>query len=132
MKIVLDASALVAMVTGEHDADALVDMVDQHPQRFYCAIGAWEAVRAVARKRDDNLDEAAAAIEATLAAFDVELAPLGEVEWQLALAAHRRYGKGTGHPARLNMGDCFAYACAKANDAILLYKGANFIHTDLA
>jgi ribonuclease VapC len=42
-----------------------------------------------------------------------------------------RYGKGR-HPARLNMGDCFAYACAKTNDARLLYKGDDFSHTDLA
>ena len=45
--------------------------------------------------------------------------------------AYARWGKGV-HPASLNYGDCFAYACAKANDARLLYKGNDFVHTDLA
>jgi len=50
---------------------------------------------------------------------------------ELALDAYARYGKGR-HRAALNMGDCFAYACAKANRAKLLYKGDDFVHTDLA
>ena len=132
MNVLLDASALVAMVTGEEEADAFADLIDGYSHRLYCATGAWEAVRAVARKRNDDLAEATAAVEETLAAFDVKLAPLGRPEWQQALDAHRRYGKGTGHPARLNMGDCFAYACAKTNEAVLLYKGDDFAHTDLA
>lgn len=49
----------------------------------------------------------------------------------IATAAYDRYGKGR-HPARLNMGDCFAYACAKTHDARLLYKGDDFSKTDLA
>ncbi len=45
---------------------------------------------------------------------------------------HQRYGKGLGHPARLNMGDCFSYALAKKSGDPLLYKGDDFSHTDLA
>ena len=56
---------------------------------------------------------------------------VGERELRLAIDAHARYGKGR-HRAALNMGDCFAYACAKANDAKLLYKGEDFSKTDLA
>ena len=50
---------------------------------------------------------------------------------RLARIAFRRFGKGSGHPARLNFGDCFAYALAKAFDAPLLYKGGDFGHTDI-
>jgi len=52
-------------------------------------------------------------------------------EMHIALDAYREFGKGR-HPARLNMGDCFAYACAKTNNARLLYKGDDFAQTDLA
>ena len=50
---------------------------------------------------------------------------------RLARRAYRAYGRGTGHPARLNLGDCFAYALAKATGEPLLFKGDDFIHTDV-
>ncbi len=56
---------------------------------------------------------------------------IGAEELRFALEAHARYGKGR-HPAALNMGDCLAYACAKANQAKLLYKGGDFAKTDMA
>jgi ribonuclease VapC len=61
----------------------------------------------------------------------VTLVGIGEAEVSLAAEAHARYGKGR-HPAAPNMGDCFAYACAKAHRAQLLYKGEGFARTDLA
>jgi len=60
------------------------------------------------------------------------LVPISDAEADVSLAAYERFGKASGHPARLNMGDCFAYACAKTNNAKLLYKGDDFKHTDLA
>jgi ribonuclease VapC len=59
------------------------------------------------------------------------LASIGAEESHEAIMAAHRYGRGR-HPARLNMGDCFAYACAKTNAARLLYKGDDFSKTDLA
>jgi ribonuclease VapC len=56
--------------------------------------------------------------------------PIGETEQEVALHAHARFGKGV-HPAKLNMGDCFAYACARANGVPLLYKGDDFALTDI-
>ena len=53
-------------------------------------------------------------------------------ELAAALSARERFGRGSGHPAKLNFGDCFAYACAKTYDAKLLYKGDDFAKTDLA
>lgn len=62
--------------------------------------------------------------------FLLRLVPIGETELALALDAYTRYGRGT--PAALNMGDCFAYGCARAHGARLLYKGDDFARTDLS
>lgn len=132
MTILVDASALVAMMALEEDCDALIDTLDQHDNKLYCATGAWEAVRAIARVRVVDIVEAGEAIHRWLEDLGFRMIPIGEIEERLAIEAHRLYGKGTGHPAKLNMGDCFAYACAKANNARLLYKGDDFSHTDLA
>lgn len=132
MTIFADASAIVVMATKEDDAAQLVAMLDRHNDRLYCATGIWEAARAVARKRTVSVIEASEAVQTLLVNLGFRPVPIGEDEGRLAVDAHRRYGKGTGHPAKLNMGDCFSYACAKANGARLLYKGNDFIHTDLA
>ena len=128
----VDASALVAMATEEDDARAIAAEVLLHADRSCCAIGLWEAARAVARKRKVTASEAGQVIDDLRTAFRLRIVEVGEGEARLALQAHDRYGKGTHHPARLNMGDCFAYACAKAMGAKLLYKGDDFARTDLA
>jgi ribonuclease VapC len=58
------------------------------------------------------------------------MVPIGGLEFDLAADAYARFGKGR-HPAKLNMGDCYAYACAKANQARLLFKGGDFVKTDI-
>jgi ribonuclease VapC len=67
-----------------------------------------------------------------IASAGIEIVPVTEEIGRIAVDAFDRYGKGRGHPAQLNMGDCFAYACAKAHGLPLLYKGADFSKTDLA
>lgn len=57
--------------------------------------------------------------------------PIGEAEYAVAAGAYARFGKGR-HPAALNMGDCFSYACARTNQARLLFKGDDFARTDIA
>ena len=61
---------------------------------------------------------------------ETQVLPIGEAEQIAALEAHARFGKGV-HPAKLNMGDCFAYACARVHGAPLLYKGEDFALTDI-
>ena len=120
------------MATDEGDARALAAEVLLHTDRSCCAVGLWEAALAVARKRKISATEAGYVIDDLRTAFRIRIAAIGESEGFLALQAHDRYGKGTHHPAQLNMGDCFAYACAKMNQAKLLYKGNDFARTDLA
>ena len=132
MTILVDASALVAMATKEPEAHRLAALLDRHDERLFCPTGEWEATLAIARKRTAPLAEAQEELRTLMGQLGLMPVPIGADETDAALAAHARYGKGSGHPARLNMGDCFAYACAKANAAELLYKGDDFAHTDLA
>ena len=62
--------------------------------------------------------------------FGLQCVGIGDREYDLALQAYAQFGKGR-HPAGLNMGDCFAYACAKAHNAALLFKGEDFPKTDI-
>ena len=132
MMVLIDASALVAMATGEPDVDNLLDRLDGFNDRLCCAIGLWEAALAIARRRETSVAEGRRELGSLVADLDIRTVSIGPDEGEIALNAFGRYGKGTGHRAQLNMGDCFAYACAKTNDAALLYKGEDFAHTDLA
>ena len=119
------------MVHGEPEADDFADVIESHIDRYYCAVGAWEAAQAVARLKTVSLEQAADIITNFAYEAGLRLVPIGESEGREAIVAAARYGKGR-HPARLNMGDCFAYACAKTHGAELLYKGNDFAQTDLA
>ena len=132
MTILADASALVAIATKEDDAPQLIAALQQHNDRLCCAVGKWEAALAIARKRTVTLDQARDTLDDMLNRLSIRSVAIDDAEYRLALDAHRAYGKGTGHAARLNLGDCFAYACAKASEARLLYKGDDFSETDLA
>ena len=76
-----------------------------------------------------SVEPARARVKLFLEALDFRLVPIGRREFDLAADAYARFGKG--HPARLNMGDCYACACARANDARLLFKGGDFVQTDI-
>lgn len=132
MILFLDASAMVAMMTAEPGSAAIEERFGAADHVLCSPLSLWEAARAIARKRTVPIALAFSEVEGFVADFAIRLVPIAAAEGRAAIDAHHRYGKGTGHPARLNMGDCFAYACAKANDAALLYKGNDFAHTDLA
>lgn len=91
----------------------------------------WETIIGLRRSYALDHDAAASGVDLFLQSFAFEIAPIGELEATLAQEAARKYGRGR-HSAALNMGDCFAYACAKSLGATLLYKGDDFTKTDLA
>ena len=95
-------------------------------------MACWEAVSAMARSCDMPIAQAVAEVNQTAETLRLKLVEIDREELDAALDAYKRYGKRSGHPAKLNMGDCFAYACARTNGARLLYKGDDFSHTDLA
>ncbi len=70
-------------------------------------------------------------LDVVLTAFQIRIEPLTESQARIARAAYQRFGRGSGHPARLNMGDCFAYALARDLDEPLLFKGNDFTLTDI-
>ncbi len=130
MTVFVDASALVAIITGEPDAASLIDRMADDRHLLSSAIAVWETTMAVARKRKCEPAEAFALVELFCHDMGIALTPIGPPKSSIAVEAFSRFGKGR-HDAKLNMGDCFAYACAHTNDAILLYKGDDFARTDL-
>ena len=131
MTVFIDASAIVAMLAGEAEAARFAEIISMDDDPLWSALSCWEAVRGLHKSKDLTFRQAQDEVEATAAARPFRLVDIGEEERRIALYAFETYGKGR-HAARLNMGDCFAYACAKVNGAKLLYKGDDFIHTDLA
>jgi ribonuclease VapC len=129
--IVVDASAIVAMLTREPDADALVSALAAAGCAETAPIAIYEAVLGVSRKRQWSIAEAETHVGDFLRAAGVAVQPIQPETAHLALEAFARYGKRRGHPARLNLGDCFIYAQAKLSGAKLLYKGDDFSKTDI-
>lgn len=127
----IDASALTAVIVGESDAGTLLDRLALTEARLVSGIALWETAIAVARIKKTNVIAAWAEVERFRTSLDLRVMSIDLPVTAKAVHAHDTYGRGTGHAARLNMGDCFAYACARANGARLLYKGDDFVHTDL-
>jgi ribonuclease VapC len=126
--MIVDSSALIAILRDEPEAAACAAAIDRAGVRRISAASYLEAAIVVDGSRDpiasrrfDELVEAAG--------LDVE--PVTPDQARIARAAYRDFGKGSGHPARLNFGDCLAYALAKAKGEPLLFKGEDFVHTDI-
>ncbi|MBN8839518.1 MAG: type II toxin-antitoxin system VapC family toxin [Sphingomonadales bacterium] len=128
----VDASIVVAIVGREAGWEAQADRLDSDSPRYWSAVARWESIAGLRKRIASDADTAREMVDAFAAMNGFELVAIGSSENSLAFDAYRAYGKASGHPAQLNMGDCFAYAGAKANGARLLYQGNDFVHTDLA
>lgn len=128
----IDASAFLAIVLKEPDAQRFSRAMENAEHLFTSPIAVFEIVTAIMRERTLPRREAQRAVERALRVANVEVIPIDGEIGGLALEAFERYGKGRGHKAQLNMGDCFSYACAKSLGVGLLYKGNDFAATDLA
>jgi ribonuclease VapC len=129
--IVVDASAIIAILTDESESALLVAALDQAGGATTTPIAIYEATLGVRRKRRSGVTQAERAVMEFLRLARIVVQPIQPETAHLALEAFDRYGKGRGHPARLNLGDCFMYAQAKAGGASLLYKGDDFSKTDI-
>ena len=127
----VDASALVAILAGEPDAMSLADKVRDASSPITSAVAVFETVLAVARIGNGDVGAARRDVDDFLRRAGVVVIDIGHSEMARALDAFDRFGKGR-HPARLNMGDCFTYACAKTHGVPLLFKGDDFGQTDIA
>ena len=127
----VDASAIVAILTRESEADNLADTIEKARTPITSPIAIFEATLGVCRKRHASVEEAEQDVGEFLELAGVRIEPITDKEARTALAAFSRYGKGRGHPAQLNLGDCFAYAMAKNARTGLLFKGEDFDKTDI-
>ncbi len=126
VNLVIDTSAIVAIVMKEAEAQRFVDAMVSAGSRVMTGINLLEAQIVLTFGKAMPPET----IEDFVARESIEIVPFDAALSTLAFAAYRRYGKGR-HPARLNMGDCAAYALAKARGWPLLYKGEDFTLTDI-
>jgi ribonuclease VapC len=126
--VIIDASALIAILRDEPDAIAYARVIEAATRRSVSAVNFVEAAVVIDGSRDPV---ASRRFDELFAAAQLSVEPVTREQAQLAREAYRDFGKGSGHPARLNFGDCFAYALAKVTGEPLLYKGNDFSHTDL-
>ncbi|WP_455475343.1 type II toxin-antitoxin system VapC family toxin [Bartonella sp. B17] len=135
----VEPSAILAILLNEPEAE-LFFLKITHSEELYCsAIGKFEVVAGLCRIKAglgkpvsrQKSDEAIKIVDDFFDSLNIALLPLDENVAMNAISAYQVYGKGTGHKANLNMGDCFSYACCKVLDAALLFKGNDFIHTDV-
>lgn len=126
--LVIDTSALVAVINGEPDAVRFLEALVSASRLCMSAATAHELNCVLLRHRRDD---GPALLSGLLGRLEPEILPFDAVQLDIARAAYAFYGRGAKHKAGLNMGDCFAYALAKTADLPLLFKGNDFIHTDI-
>ena len=126
--MIVDTSAIVAILNQEPEAEAFIAKLAADPDPQISAATAVE-LYAVTDQRGDPGQ--ARRVDQLLETLSIRQIPFDAEQAQLARAAYRDYGKGSGHPAKLNLGDCFSYALAAHTGLPLLCKGDDFPHTDL-
>jgi ribonuclease VapC len=128
--MILDTSALVAVITVEMTAPALFDVLADAPAISVGAPSLVETAMVLEGRLVGSSPDASSRLALFMARFDVEVLPFVAQHWPVAWAAFLRYGKGR-HPAGLNFGDCLTYATAKLAGQPLLCVGEDFAQTDL-
>jgi ribonuclease VapC len=127
--VIVDTSAILAILRDEPDAASFAATIEQAAVRRMSAANVLEAAIVVDLSRDPV---ASRRFDELLKVAAIVVEPVNEEQVRIGRAAYRDFGKGSGHPAQLNFGDCFAYALAKSSGEPLLFKGNDFLHTDVA
>jgi ribonuclease VapC len=126
--MIVDSSAIVAIVRSEPEAELFATAIDGAARPRLSAANFLEIAIVIDSKRDPAISRC---FDAFLASAGVIIEPVTERQARIAREAYRDYGKGSGHAAGLNFGDCFAYALARDLGEPLLFKGTDFAHTDV-
>ena len=125
--MIVDTSAIVSILFDEEEAERFDEAIVRSPHCQLSVVNYLEAVMVLEGHRGVP---AGHQLDAYLEEAAIELAAVTVEQAQAARTAWRRFGKGN-HPARLNFGDCFAYALAESMGEPLLYKGGDFALTDI-
>jgi ribonuclease VapC len=126
----LDASAIIAILAAEDDAASLTARLARASAVHTSGMAIYEAAVGLARIGNTSLSDALELVNEFLAEVRAQIVPIERKTSEDAVGAFARFGKGR-HPAALNMGDCFAYACARQVMVPLLCKGNDFPRTDI-
>jgi ribonuclease VapC len=126
--IAVDTSAIVAIVLGEPERETFRSVIERADKALVSTVSMVEARIVIHSRRGQR---AVLLFDGLLQLPMFEIVPPGIPEMNAAYAAFVAYGKGSGHPASLNFGDLFAYALAKVRSLPLLFKGDDFVHTDI-
>ena len=126
--MIVDTSALITILRDEPDAMSYAKAIANAVVRRISAANYVEAAAVIDASRDPI---ASRRFDDFLRAARLVIEPVTETQARIAREAYRDFGRGSGHPARLNCGDCFAYALAKAVNEPLLFKDDDFVHTDI-
>jgi ribonuclease VapC len=125
--VIIDSSAVMAIVNDEPGADRLLGTAAGATCRM--SVATWLEVSIVADARSTTHGER---LDRIIDALEIEIVPVSRRDGEVARVAYRRYGRGSGSPARLNVGDCFACALSVTAGEPLLFTGDDFGHTDVA
>jgi ribonuclease VapC len=126
--MIVDTSALIAILRDEPEASVMAHAIEDAAERRISAANWLEAAAVIDGSRDPV---ASRRFDELVDVARIAVVPVTEAQARIARAAYRDFGKGSGHPAGLNFGDCFAYALAKDTGEPLLFKGHDFVHTDV-
>ena len=127
MKVVVDSSAILSILFAEPDSDEILIAINNNE----CAISAGNYLETAIVVDSMKDPVASRKFDAFIKASGLEIISVDPKQVEVARAAYRDYGKGTGHRAKLNFGDVFAYALAATTRRKLLCKGDDFRHTDI-
>ena len=126
--MIVDTSAIVAMLQLEPEATAMLRILSKDRDAIMSAANYLECGIVIDSAKDSK---ASANLDALIRDLGIGIEPVTAEQARIARQAYRDFGKGSGHPAKLNLGDCFAYALAMERGEALLYKGDDFGHAGL-
>ena len=126
--MIIDTSAIIAILRDEPEAVSCARAIAAATDRRVSAVNFVESSVVIDASRDPI---ATRRFDDFITEANIFIEPVTETQARIARDAYRDFGKGSGHPAKLNFGDCFSYALAKAFGEPLLFKGVDFTHTDI-
>jgi len=127
--VIVDTSAIVAILKGEPEAGSFAESIATAPSLRISAVNYVESGAVIDSVQDPVISRQ---LDRLLESSRISIESVSVGQARIARQAYRDFGKGSGHPARLNFGDCFAYALASEAGESLLFKGEDFSRTDIA